>query len=253
MLHIQDLHAEIDGKEILKGLSLLVEPGEVHAIMGPNGAGKSTLSKVLSGDESITVTKGSISFQGKDLLEMSPEVRAREGLFIGYQYPVEIPGLSTREFLRASYNEVQKYKGKDPMDAFDFQEVLEKKAEELDLSKDYLERSFNEGFSGGEKKRNEILQMAMLEPHLAVLDEIDSGLDVDSLKTLSEGILRLQNEQRSQIIITHYNRILNHVEPDQVHVFFDGRIIKSGTSQLAHIIEEQGYDEVIASYRQQQS
>jgi Fe-S cluster assembly ATP-binding protein len=245
ILEIKNLHVEVDGKQILKGLNLTVSSGEAHAIMGPNGSGKSTLAQVLAGRKDYTITEGSISFQGKDLLEMAPEDRAREGVFLAFQYPVEIPGVNSTYFLKAAYNEIRKHRGQTELDAVDFLNLVKEKMKILELDSSLLSRPVNEGFSGGEKKRNEIFQMAILEPKLAVLDETDSGLDIDALKIVSGGVNRLRTAENSQIVITHYQRLLNYIVPDFVHVLHDGRIIKSGGKELALQLESQGYDGII--------
>lgn len=242
MLEIKNLHATIAGKEILKGLDLTVRPGEVHAIMGPNGAGKSTLSSVLTGNPAYTVTEGSVTFYGKNLLEMAPEIRSREGIFMSFQYPVEIPGVSMVNFMRAAVNEHRKYKGEEPMSASDFLKLMRTKKELLELDNKLANRSVNEGFSGGEKKRNEIFQMAMLEPRLSILDETDSGLDIDALRVVAHGVNTLKNNDNASIVITHYQRLLDYIVPDFVHVLYNGRIVKTGTKELALELEEKGYD-----------
>jgi Fe-S cluster assembly ATP-binding protein len=242
MLTINNLHASIEGKEILKGLNLTVNAGEVHAIMGPNGAGKSTLASVLAGREEYEVTEGTIDFDGKDLTEMAPEERAGEGLFLAFQYPVEIPGVNMMTFLRTSLNSVRKYKGEEPLTAGEFLKLMKEKQNIVELGKDLANRAVNEGFSGGEKKRNEIFQMAMLNPKLAVLDETDSGLDIDALRIVSSGVNKLRNENNAFIVITHYQRLLDYIVPDFVHVLYDGKIVKSGTKELALELEEKGYD-----------
>ena len=242
MLEIKNLHATIAGKEILKGLDLTVRPGEVHAIMGPNGAGKSTLSSVLTGNPAYTVTEGSVTFYGKNLLEMAPEIRSREGIFMSFQYPVEIPGVSMVNFMRAAVNEHRKYKGEEPMSASEFLKLMRTKKELLELDNKLANRSVNEGFSGGEKKRNEIFQMAMLEPSLSILDETDSGLDIDALRVVAHGVNTLKNNDNASIVITHYQRLLDYIVPDFVHVLYNGRIVKTGTKELALELEEKGYD-----------
>lgn len=247
LLEIKDLRAGLDGKEILKGVNLAVKAGEVHSIMGPNGSGKSTLSKILAGHPGYEVTSGSITFDGKNLLDMEPETRALSGLFLAYQYPVEVPGVSNAEFLRTAYNARQKYLGKDEVDPLDFDEILEKKMEFLGIDRTFKERSVNEGFSGGEKKKNEVLQMATLSPKLAILDEIDSGLDIDALKVVADGVNRLMNDQSAQIVITHYQRLLDYIKPDIIHVFLDGKIVKTGDSSLALELEKKGYDHLFAA------
>ncbi len=242
LLSIKNIHASVEGKEILKGINLDVQPGEVHAIMGPNGSGKSTLASVLAGREEYEVTQGSVEFDGKDMLELSPEDRAREGLFLAFQYPVEIPGVSTTNFIKTAVNEKRKYHGEEPMDAVSFLKMMKQKIELVEIDKSLLTRSINEGFSGGEKKRNEIFQMAMLEPKLAILDETDSGLDIDALRIVANGVNKLRNAERGIIVITHYQRLLDYLQPDFVHVLVNGRIVKSGTKELALELEEKGYD-----------
>lgn len=241
MLEIKNLHATVAGEEILKGISLHIKPGEVHAIMGPNGSGKSTLAQVLSGRESYQVTSGHVLYQGKDLLAMSPEDRAREGIFLGFQYPVEIPGVGNVYFLKAALNAVRKHKGLPEVDALEFLGLVKEKMKLLEIEEGFLTRSVNEGFSGGEKKRNEILQMAVLEPRLAILDEIDSGLDIDALKIVAKGVNALRHPDRSVILVTHYQRLLDYIVPDFVHVLQDGVIAKSGDKTLALDLEEKGY------------
>jgi len=242
MLEIKNLHANINGKEILKGLSLTVRPGEVHAIMGPNGAGKSTLSSVLTGNPAFEVTHGEVSFYGKNLLELAPEERANEGIFLSFQYPVEIPGVSMVNFMRTAINEQRKYRGLEPISATDFLRLMREKKELVEMDNSLTNRSVNEGFSGGEKKRNEIFQMAMLEPRLAILDETDSGLDIDALRIVANGVNKLKSPEKASIVITHYQRLLDYIVPDFVHVLYDGRIVKSGTKELALELEEKGYD-----------
>ena len=242
MLEIKNLHATIAGKEILKGLDLTVRPGEVHAIMGPNGAGKSTLSSVLTGNPAYTVTEGSVTFYGKNLLAMAPEIRSREGIFMSFQYPVEIPGVSMVNFMRAAVNEHRKYKGEEPMSASEFLKLMRTKKELLELDSKLANRSVNEGFSGGEKKRNEIFQMAMLEPKLAILDETDSGLDIDALRIVASGVNKLKTPENAAIVITHYQRLLDYIKPDIVHVLYKGRIVKTAGPELALELEEKGYD-----------
>lgn len=242
MLSINNLQAVIGEKEILKGISLNINPGEVHAIMGPNGSGKSTLSAVLAGRDTYEVTGGMVSFEGKDLLEMSPEDRAREGIFLAFQYPVEIPGVSTTNFLKTAVNEVRKYRGEDPLDAVQFLKLMKEKMNLVKIDQSLLSRSLNEGFSGGEKKRNEIFQMAMLEPRLAILDETDSGLDIDALRLVADGVNQLRSKDNSFVVITHYQRLLEYIVPDYVHVLYNGRFVKSGGKELALELEERGYD-----------
>lgn len=242
MLEVKNLHATINGKEILKGINLVIKTGEVHAIMGPNGSGKSTLSAVLVGNPMYEVTQGEVTFNGKDLLAMAPEDRAHEGLFLSFQYPVEIPGVSMTNFMRAAINEKRKYQGKEPMSAGDFIKLMKEKRKVVELDSKLSNRSVNEGFSGGEKKRNEIFQMAMLEPTLSILDETDSGLDVDALRVVAEGVNKLKRPDTSTIVITHYDRLLDLIKPDIVHVLFNGRIVKTGGPELAKEIEDKGYD-----------
>ena len=242
MLKITNLHASIDGKSILNGINLEVKPGEVHAIMGPNGSGKSTLASVLAGREEYEVTEGSVDFEGNDLLEFSPEQRAAEGIFLAFQYPVEIPGVTTINFLKTALNEMRKYRGQDPLDAAQFLRLMRERAKFVNIDDALLKRSLNEGFSGGEKKRNEIFQMAMLEPKLAILDETDSGLDIDALRIVAEGVNKLRNPERAIIVVTHYQRLLDYIVPDFVHVLYKGRIVKSGPKELAFELEEKGYD-----------
>ncbi|MFT7412402.1 MAG: Fe-S cluster assembly ATP-binding protein [Paraglaciecola sp.] len=241
MLNVANLKAKIDGKEILKGLNIEVKPGEVHAIMGPNGSGKSTLSNVLAGRENYEATDGTVMFEGKDLLSLVPEHRAREGIFLAFQYPVEIPGVSNLEFLKTSLECLHAYQNKPLLSAVEFLKLAREKCRLVDLDTDFLKRGVNEGFSGGEKKRNEIMQMLMLEPKLCLLDETDSGLDIDALKVVADGINQLRSPKRSFILITHYQRLLDYVQPDFVHVLADGKIIKSGGSELALELEEKGY------------
>jgi len=244
MLEIKNLHASVEGTEILKGINLTVNAGEVHAIMGPNGSGKSTLAHVLSGREEYEVTDGSVIYEGKNLLEMSPEDRAREGVFLAFQYPVEIPGVNSAYFLRTALNAVRQNNGLDDISAFEFLKLAREKMKLVDMDESFLKRSVNEGFSGGEKKRNEILQMAVLEPKLAILDETDSGLDIDALKIVAHGVNELKNENNAVIVVTHYQRLLNYIVPDYVHVLYKGRIVKSGGKELALELEEQGYDSI---------
>ncbi len=242
MLEVKNLHASIAGKEILKGIDLTIKDGEIHAIMGPNGSGKSTLSAVLVGNPQYEVTEGSAIFNGNDLLQMSPENRAHEGLFLSFQYPVEIPGVSMTNFMRAAINEKRKYHGLDPLSAGDFLKLMKEKRKIVELDSKLSNRSVNEGFSGGEKKRNEIFQMAMLEPKLSILDETDSGLDVDALRIVAEGVNKLKTPETSVIVITHYDRLLDLIKPDVVHVLYNGRIVKTGGAELAKEIEARGYD-----------
>lgn len=242
MLEVKNLHATINGKEILKGINLVIKTGEVHAIMGPNGSGKSTLSAVLVGNPMYEVTQGEVTFNGKDLLAMAPEDRAHEGLFLSFQYPVEIPGVSMTNFMRAAINEKRKYQGQEPLSAGDFIKLMKEKRKVVELDSKLSNRSVNEGFSGGEKKRNEIFQMAMLEPTLSILDETDSGLDVDALRIVAEGVNKLKRPDTSTIVITHYDRLLDLIKPDIVHVLFNGRIVKTGGPELAKDIEDKGYD-----------
>ncbi|MGN0212619.1 MAG: Fe-S cluster assembly ATPase SufC [Muribaculaceae bacterium] len=242
MLIINDLHASIEGKEILKGVNLTVRPGEVHAIMGPNGSGKSTLSSVLTGNPAYTVTGGSVEFYGKNLLAMPPENRSHEGLFLSFQYPVEIPGVSMVNFMRAALNAKRKYFNLEPLSASDFLKLMREKRAIVELDNKLASRSVNEGFSGGEKKRNEIFQMAMLEPRLSILDETDSGLDIDALRIVAGGVNKLKNENNATIVITHYQRLLDYIKPDFVHVLYKGRIVRTGGPELALELEEKGYD-----------
>ncbi len=242
MLDIKNLHANINGKEILKGINLVVRPGEVHAIMGPNGSGKSTLSSVLAGNPAFTVTDGSVEFYGKDLLAMAPEIRSHEGVFLGFQYPVEIPGVSMVNFMRAAINEKRKYFNQSPISATEFLKLMREKRAVVELDNKLASRSVNEGFSGGEKKRNEIFQMAMLEPRLSILDETDSGLDIDALRIVAGGVNKLKSDNNATIVITHYQRLLDYIKPDFVHVLYKGRIIKTGGPELALELEDKGYD-----------
>ncbi len=241
MLEIKDLHASVDGKEILKGINLTINAGEVHAIMGPNGAGKSTLSNVLAGRDGYEITQGSVLYKGEDLLALKAEERAQRGVFLAFQYPVEIPGVSNIYLLKAALNAVRQYQGLDEVDAIDFLTLVRSKLELVKMDETFLHRGVNEGFSGGEKKRNEILQMALLEPSLAILDETDSGLDIDALKDVADGVNALRSEERSIIMITHYQRLLDYIEPDFVHVLSDGKIVKSGDKELAKELEKIGY------------
>ncbi len=242
MLKIKNLHAKAADSEILRGIDLTVNVGEVHAIMGPNGSGKSTLAHVLSGRETYEVTAGEVIYDGKNLLEMAPEDRAREGIFLAFQYPVEIPGVSSTYFLKAALNAIRKHRGLEELDAIDFLALIKEKMKVVEMDQALLNRSINEGFSGGEKKRNEILQMAVLEPRLAILDETDSGLDIDALKIVARGVNSLRSKERAMIVITHYQRLLNYIVPDHVHVLFNGRIAKSGAKELALELEVKGYD-----------
>jgi Fe-S cluster assembly ATP-binding protein len=242
MLDIDDLRAKVGGKEILRGINLHVRAGEVHAIMGPNGSGKSTLAHVLSGRENYEVTGGSVIYLGKDLLALSPEVRAREGVFLAFQYPVEIPGVSTTYFLKAALNAVRKHRGLEELDAMEFLTLIKDKMKLVEMDQALTNRALNEGFSGGEKKRNEILQMAVLDPTLALLDETDSGLDIDALRIVANGVNALRREDRAMVLITHYQRLLNYIVPDFIHVLYEGRIVKSGTKELALELESKGYD-----------
>jgi Fe-S cluster assembly ATP-binding protein len=242
MLEIKNLHASINGKEILKGLDLVVRPGEIHAIMGPNGAGKSTLASVITGHPAFEVNKGEINFLGNDILEMAPEERANEGIFLSFQYPVEIPGVSMVNFMRTAINQQRKYRNEEPISATDFLRLMREKKELVEMDNKLTNRSVNEGFSGGEKKRNEIFQMAMLNPKLSVLDETDSGLDIDALRIVANGVNKLKTKENATIVITHYQRLLDHIVPDFVHVLYDGRIVKTGDKNLALELEEKGYD-----------
>jgi Fe-S cluster assembly ATP-binding protein len=242
LLQISNLHASIDDREILKGIDLTVNTGEVHAIMGPNGSGKSTLASVLAGREDYTVTDGSVLFQGKELLELSPEERSREGLFLAFQYPVEIPGVSTANFVKTAVNEVRKHRGQEPLDPAAFLALMRERMALVEMDPSFLQRSLNEGFSGGEKKRNEIFQMAMLDPVLSVLDETDSGLDIDALRIVASGVNALRRSDNATVVITHYQRLLDHIVPDFVHVLWNGRIVRSGDKSLALELEQRGYD-----------
>ncbi len=242
MLEINDLHAGIGDREILKGITLRVNAGEVHAVMGPNGSGKSTLAQVLAGNPSYQVTGGTINYNGQNLLELDPEVRAQNGIFLAFQYPVEIPGVSNAYFLRSAYNEIRKAKGMEEVDPLEFLDLVEEKLKLVDMDESMLSRSVNQGFSGGEKKRNEIFQMAVLAPRLAILDETDSGLDIDALRIVAQGVNTLRSPENATIVVTHYQRLLNHIVPDFVHVLSNGRIVKSGGKELALELEEKGYD-----------
>ncbi|MEM7434133.1 MAG: Fe-S cluster assembly ATPase SufC [Myxococcota bacterium] len=244
MLKIENLHVEVDGKPILRGIDLEIDAGEVHAIMGPNGSGKSTLAYVLAGRDGYEVTEGRVLYKGHDLIELAPEARAAEGVFLGFQYPVAIPGVSNIYFLKAALNAIRKHRGQDPLDAIDFMKLSKEKAALVQLPDDLTKRSVNDGFSGGEKKRNEIFQMAMLEPSLAVLDETDSGLDIDALKVVAEGVNALRGPERAMLVITHYQRLLDHIVPDVVHVLIDGRIVRTGNKDLAKQLEADGYAQV---------
>ncbi len=252
MLTIHNLHAKVDDNEILRGIDLTVNAGEVHAIMGPNGSGKSTLAGVLAGRDAFDVTEGEVLYHGKNLLDMDPEERAREGLFLAFQYPVEIPGVSNTYFLRAALNAIRKHRGLDEVDAMDFLTLVKEKLKVLHIDDDLIKRPVNEGFSGGEKKRNEIFQMAVLDPKLAILDETDSGLDIDALRIVADGVNALRSKDRAIVVITHYQRLLNYIVPDHVHVLFDGRIVKSGSKELALELEEKGYGWIEAEARQAQ-
>lgn len=242
MLSVRNLHVSINGKEILRGLNLEVKPGEVHAIMGPNGTGKSTLAAVIAGKEGYDIPEGEIEFQNKNLLDLSTEVRALEGIFLGFQYPVEIPGVSMNNFMRTALNEHRKYRGLDPLSAADFLATMDEKKKLVEIHEKLANRSVNEGFSGGEKKKNEIFQMAILEPTLAILDETDSGLDIDALKIVANGVNKLRSKDNATVVITHYQRLLDYIVPDYVHVLFEGKIVKSGTKELALELEEKGYE-----------
>lgn len=242
MLSIKNLHASIEDTPILRGINLEVKAGEIHAIMGPNGSGKSTLASVLAGRSEYEVTEGEVFFQGKELLSLSPEDRAREGVFLAFQYPIEIPGVSTTNFLRTALNQVREYRGQEPLDAVKFLSLMKEKMALVEIDQKLLSRSLNEGFSGGEKKRNEIFQMAMLNPVLSILDETDSGLDIDALRIVSNGVNKLKSEKTATIVVTHYQRLLDYIVPDFVHVLYKGRIVKSGTKELALELEEKGYD-----------
>ena len=242
LLKIENLHASVEGTEILKGIDLEVNRGEIHAVMGPNGSGKSTLAQVLAGHEAYDVTAGSVTYEGSELLELAPEERAREGLFLAFQYPVEIPGVNSAYFLRSGLNEIRKHRGEDEIDALDFLSMIREKLELVEMDESFLKRSVNEGFSGGEKKRHEILQLAVLEPKLAVMDETDSGLDIDALRIVANGVNKLHTPDKSVILVTHYQRLLSYIVPDVVHVLMGGRIVKTGGKDLALELEERGYD-----------
>ena len=242
MLKIQNLHANVEGKQILKGINLEIKAGEVHAIMGPNGSGKSTLASVLAGRKEYEVTEGTVEFLGRDLLDLDPEERAGEGLFLAFQYPVEIPGLSTTNFIKTAVNEIRKYRGQESLDAVAFLKMMKEKMALMNIDQSLLSRPLNEGFSGGEKKRNEIFQMAMLQPKLAILDETDSGLDIDAIRIVANGVNKLHTKENAVLVVTHYQRLLDYIIPDFVHVLYNGRIVKSGTKELALELEEKGYD-----------
>ena len=252
MLTIFNLHAKVEDKEILKGINLKVKPGEVHAIMGPNGSGKSTLAGVLAGKEDYDITEGDVMYEGRNLLEMEPEERAQQGLFLAFQYPVEIPGVRNNYFLRASLNAVRKARGEEELDAVDFLQLVKEKLKILHIDESLLKRPVNEGFSGGEKKRNEIFQMAVLDPKLAILDETDSGLDIDALRVVADGVNALRNENRAFVVITHYQRLLEYIVPDKVHILYDGKIVKSSDKELALELEKKGYDWVKEELQQTQ-
>jgi len=242
MLEVKNLHASIEGNKILKGIDLKINAGEVHAIMGPNGSGKSTLAQVIAGREEYEVTEGEVWYNGMNLLELSPEDRAREGVFLAFQYPIEIPGVSNTNLLKTALNEIRKYRGEEELDTMDFLSLLKEKIKVVDLDESFLKRSVNEGFSGGEKKRNEIFQLAVLNPKLAILDETDSGLDIDALKIVANGINKLKSKDNATLVVTHYQRLLNYIIPDKVHVLYDGKIVKSGGKELALELEDKGYD-----------
>jgi len=242
LLEIKNLHAKVEGKEILKGINLSVNKGEVHAIMGPNGSGKSTLAQVLAGREEYEITKGEVIYNGKNLLELSPEDRAREGVFLAFQYPIEIPGVSNTNLLKTAMNEIRKYRGLEELDAMEFLTILKEKMKIVELDQSLISRSVNEGFSGGEKKKNEIFQMAVLDPMLSILDETDSGLDIDALRIVANGVNKLKSNKNATIVVTHYQRLLNYIVPDFVHVLYNGKIVKSGKKDLALKLEEKGYD-----------
>jgi Fe-S cluster assembly ATP-binding protein len=248
MLKIKNLKVSVEDKDILKGINLEIKKGEVHAIMGPNGSGKSTLASVLAGKENYEITEGSIEYNERDLMEMSPEERAREGVFLAFQYPVEIPGVNTATFLRTSLNEVRKHNGLEPLNGAEFIKLMKEKMKVIDIDQSLINRSVNEGFSGGEKKKAEIFQMALLEPKLSILDETDSGLDIDALKVVSDGVNKLGSNENAVVIITHYQRLLDHIVPDYVHILFDGKIIKSGGKEMALMLEEKGYDWIKSNF-----
>jgi Fe-S cluster assembly ATP-binding protein len=249
VLEIRDLHASVDGNRILKGIDLTIKKGEIHAIMGPNGSGKSTLAKVLAGHPAYEVTKGQVLYEGKDLLQMAPDERAREGVFMAFQYPIEVPGVSNAQFLRLAYNEKRKHLGEEELDPLEFKDLLKERAKVVEMDASFMTRSVNEGFSGGEKKRNEILQMAVLEPKLAILDETDSGLDIDALRVVAGGVNHLHNSENAVVLVTHYQRLLNYIVPDFVHVLAGGRIAREGGKELALELEEKGYDWITSSVR----
>jgi Fe-S cluster assembly ATP-binding protein len=253
VLEIRNLHATVDGKEILRGINLTIKKGEIHAIMGPNGSGKSTLAKILAGHPAYVVTEGEVLYEGRNLLELAPDERAREGVFLAFQYPVEVPGVSNAQFLRLAYNEKRKHLGEEELDPLEFKDLLTERAKVVEMDAGLMSRSVNEGFSGGEKKRNEILQMAVLEPKLAVLDETDSGLDIDALRIVSEGVNKLRTPENAVVLVTHYQRLLNYIVPDQVHVLYKGRIVRSGGRELALELEEKGYDWIKEAVSGQQS
>jgi Fe-S cluster assembly ATP-binding protein len=252
MLKISNLHAQIEGKKILNGIDLEIKAGEVHAIMGPNGSGKSTLASVLAGREDYEVTEGTVEYLGKDLLGLAPEERAGEGLFLGFQYPVEIAGLTTTNFIKTAVNQVRKYRGQEPLDAVQFLKLMKEKMALMNIDQSLLSRSLNEGFSGGEKKRNEIFQMAMLQPKLAILDETDSGLDIDAIRIVANGVNQLRSKDNAVLLVTHYQRLLDYIVPDFVHVLYNGRIVKSGTKELAFELEERGYDFIKNEVKEEQ-
>jgi Fe-S cluster assembly ATP-binding protein len=253
VLEIRDLHATVEGKEILRGINLTINKGEIHAIMGPNGSGKSTLAKILAGHPAYEVTKGEVLFEGRNLLELAPDERAREGVFLAFQYPVEVPGVSNSQFLRLAYNEKRKHHGEEELDPLEFKDLLTERAKIVEMDAGLMSRSVNEGFSGGEKKRNEILQMAVLEPKLAVLDETDSGLDIDALRVVADGVNKLRTPENAVVLVTHYQRLLNYIIPDHVHVLYRGRIVRSGGKELAYELEEKGYDWIKEAVSNQQS
>ena len=253
MLEIRDLHATVDGKEILRGIDLTINKGEIHAIMGPNGSGKSTLAKILAGHPAYEVTAGEVLFEGRNLLELAPDERARGGVFLAFQYPVEVPGVSNAQFLRLAYNEKRKHLGEEELDPLEFKDLLAERARIVEMDPGLMSRSVNEGFSGGEKKRNEILQMAVLEPKLAVLDETDSGLDIDALRVVADGVNKLRTPDNAIVLVTHYQRLLNYIIPDFVHVLYKGRIVRSGGKEMALELEEKGYDWIKEAAGEQQS